>query len=73
MNGNTPSKLKKMYFFDDVIFVFVQLILSRLPMIDFLPNFDMLLLRQFSTRDMTFIFHFDDVIIVKFLIKGDNA
>ena len=31
-----------MYFFDDVIFVFVQLILSRLPMINLLPNFDKL-------------------------------
>ena len=36
------SKLEKMYFFDDVIFVFVQLRLSRLPIIDFLPDFDML-------------------------------
>ena len=33
---------KFLYFFDDVIFVFVQLRLSRLPMIDFLPDFDML-------------------------------
>ena len=31
-----------MYFFDDVIFVFVQLRLSHLPVIDFLPDFDML-------------------------------
>ena len=29
-------------FLDDVIFFFVQLILSRLPVIDFLPDFDML-------------------------------
>ena len=28
---------------------------------------------EFSTRNMTFIFHFDDVIIVKLSIKGDNA
>ena len=31
-----------MNFFDDVIFVFVELRLSRLPVIDFLPDFDML-------------------------------
>ena len=35
-------KLKKVYFFDDVIFVFVQLTLSRLSVINFLPDFDML-------------------------------
>ena len=28
---------------------------------------------QFSTTNMTFIFHFDDVVILKFSIKGDNA
>ena len=31
-----------MYFFDDVIFVFVQLRVSRLPVLDFLPDSDML-------------------------------
>ena len=36
------SKLKKMNFYGDVIFVFVQLRLSRLSVIDFLPDFDML-------------------------------
>ena len=31
-----------MYFLDDFIFVFVQLRVSRLPVFDFLPDFDML-------------------------------
>ena len=31
-----------MYFLDDVIFVFVQLRIYRLPVFDFLPDFDML-------------------------------
>ena len=33
---------KKCIFLDDVIFVFVQLRVSRLPVFDFLPDFDML-------------------------------
>ena len=36
------SKLKKMYFFDDVIFFFVQLRLSRWPISDLFPDFDMM-------------------------------
>ena len=33
---------KSVIFIDDVIFVFAQMRLSRLPMINFLPDFDML-------------------------------
>ena len=33
---------KSVIFIDDVIFVFAQMRLSRLPMMNFLPKFDML-------------------------------
>ena len=36
------SKLKKMNFYGDVIFVYVELRLSWLSVINFLPDFDML-------------------------------
>ena len=35
------SDVVKAFFIDDVIFNFIQLRLSRLPMIGFLPDFDM--------------------------------
>ena len=64
---------KKKKKIDDVIFTFVQLRLSRLTVINFLPDFDMLQLRQFSTRNMIFTINLDDVIIVKFSIKGGQC
>ena len=66
------STQKNLIFIDDVIMSFVLLKLSRLPVI----NFSQILICcnwDNSLQDKWHFFHFDDVIIVKFSIKGDNA
>ena len=57
------SKLKKKIF-DDIIFVFVELRLSRLPMINFLPDLICCSWDNSLQAIWHLFFHFDDAIIV---------